>query len=986
MGIKMMSFEGNIAVGRGFGQVPARRRRSAILAGLLLGASAGAYAQEAAPAPAAGVQAAATDTSEGQITVTGSRITRSGFDQPTPVTVIGEQDIKAAAQPNLADFVNQIPSVVGSQTPSNSQRLLSAGTAGINTLNLRSLGTNRTLILLDGRRSVGSTSIGTVDINTIPQGLVKGVEIVTGGASSVYGSDAVAGVVNFILDKTFTGLKGDVSYGETTYGDDKNYRISLTGGMKFAGGRGHLLFSGDYLRRDGIIGAPRPWGRDGVHLVQNPRFVAGNGEPEFVASAQSGLNSLTAGGIITAGPARGTYFGPGGAIRQYNYGPNRLNNREWTIGGDWEQGLHFDRTSLQPEENFASGFGRASFDVLENFTVFGEATYNWSRAFNDGGHFTSKGNIAIRNDNAFIPASVKALIGTSNLTLGSWDADLPSRQSNNTRRLQRYVIGFNTNFDAIGLDWNIDGYYQHGVTKAREQLLQTINRTKLDFARDSVRNSAGQIVCRVTRDGSTNPLAAGCLPYNSFGTDVNSQAVVDYIIGDPFRIQTFKQDVAALNFNTKIDNGLIDPIGLAFGIERRREAISGVVSPGAESGWVVGNYLATNGSYTVTEAYLETLFKLPLGLELSGAARYTSYSQTGDVVTWKVGGAWQPISDLRLRVTRSRDIRAPNLQELFAAGTRNTNSLFDPWQNANSVRFTQTVAGNLALEPEEADTLGVGAIFRPSFLPGFGLSVDYYDIKINGAIGTLGPQSIIDRCFDGNLALCQRLTAIIGGNNVAFGSPGFTQARGAPGVSEFLVANSPFNFLTQRVRGIDIEASYRFSLDSIASALPGNIAIRAVATHYIEDSESNGIDPPTDTAGENTLGGPPSWIYRATLDYNLDNFTTQIALRGVSGGVYNNQWVECTTGCPASNAVNRTIANNRIPGAAYVDASFAYTLPNEKFKPQIYLRVRNLFNKDLVPVGKGPSDTSNVEVFGNQTLYDYLGRTFLVGIRFNFAG
>lgn len=309
MGIKMMSFEGNIAVGRGFGQVPARRRRSAILAGLLLGASAGAYAQEAAPAPAAGVQAAATDTSEGQITVTGSRITRSGFDQPTPVTVIGEQDIKAAAQPNLADFVNQIPSVVGSQTPSNSQRLLSAGTAGINTLNLRSLGTNRTLILLDGRRSVGSTSIGTVDINTIPQGLVKGVEIVTGGASSVYGSDAVAGVVNFILDKTFTGLKGDVSYGETTYGDDKNYRISLTGGMKFAGGRGHLLLSGDYLRRDGIIGAPRPWGRDGVHLVQNPRFVAGNGEPEFVASAQSGLNSLTAGGIITAGPARGTYFG-----------------------------------------------------------------------------------------------------------------------------------------------------------------------------------------------------------------------------------------------------------------------------------------------------------------------------------------------------------------------------------------------------------------------------------------------------------------------------------------------------------------------------------------------------------------------------------------------------------------------------------------------------------------------------------------------------
>lgn len=963
-----------------------RSGRTAIIAGLLLGAAPAAFAQQA-PAPAAPAPAvAASDAADEQITVTGSRITRSGFDQPTPVTVIGDADIKAAAQPNLADFVNQIPSVAGSQTPSNSQRLLSAGSAGVNTINLRNLGNNRTLILIDGRRSVGSTNIGTVDINTIPQGLVKGVEIVTGGASSVYGSDAVTGVVNFILDKSFTGLKGDVSYGETTYGDDKTYRVSLTGGMKFAGGRGHLLLSGDYLRRDGIIGAPRPWANDNPHLTLNPRWVAGNGEPEYLAATQSGLNNITAGGIITAGPARGTFFGPGGAIRQYNYGPNRLNNREWTIGGDYLQNQHFDQTSLQPEENFASGFARASYEVADDFTVFGEATYNWSRAYSAGGYFTSKGNISIRNDNAFIPASVRSLIGTSNLTLGSWDADLPTRQSNNTRRLQRYVAGFNGRFDAIGLDWNIDGYYQHGVTKAREQLVDIINRTRLDFARDAVLNGSGQIVCRVTRDGSTNPLAAGCLPYNSFGTGVNSQAVVDYIIGDPFRIQTFKQDVAQLNFNTKIENGLIDPVGLAFGIERRREAISGTVSPGGNSGWVVGNYEPTFGSYTVTEAYLETLFTLPLGLELSGAARYTSYSQAGDVVTWKVGGAWQPIPDLRLRATRSRDIRAPNLSELFQAGSRNTNSLADPWLNDQSVRFTQTITGNLGLEPEEADTLGLGLVYRPSYLPGFGFSVDYYDIKINGAIGNLTPQNIVDRCFDGNIQLCQRLTAIVNGTNVAFGSTGFSQAGGAPGVSEYLVANSPFNFLQQRARGLDIEASYRFQMASIASSLPGAVALRAVATHFIESSESNGVDVPTDTAGQNTVGGPPSWTYRATLDYTLENFTTQFVLRGLSSGVYNNLWVECTSACPATNAVNRTIANNRIPGAAYVDASFAYTLPNEKFKPQIYLRVRNLLNTDPVKVGKGPSDTSNVEVGGNQTLYDYLGRTFLIGIRFNFAG
>lgn len=979
--------------------------RRGLLGTLLLTGATAAYTQEAPPAVTA--QAAEAPADEALVTVTGSRISRSGFDQPTPVTVIDQAAIQAAAEPNLADFVNQIPSVVGSVTPANTQRNLSGGTSGLNTINLRNLGSNRTLILLDGRRSVGSAINGTVDINTIPQGLVKSVEVVTGGASSVYGSDAVAGVVNFILDKKFTGLKGDLTYGETTFGDDTTYRLSLTGGMKFAGGRGHIIVSGDFLDRAGVLGAPRPWASENVHLIQNPAFVPGNGRPELLASARTGLNTLTAGGIITRPLASqsaaslnylGTYFGVGGTINQYNFGENRLNNSPWTLGGDFLVSQHFDQTSIQPGENVKSIFGRVSFEVASNFEVFAEATYNASRSANAGGYLTSKGNITVNTRNPFIPEPLRSRMiadGIGDFRIGSWEGDLPARFSNNDRRVQRYVAGFTGGFDALGSDWNIDGYYQHGVSNVRVQLNQIINRTKLNYARDAVRDSSGNIVCRATAARLADPLFAGCLPYNSFGTGVNSQAVVDYIVGDPYTDQKYTQDVAAVNFSTSIENGLIDPIGIAFGVEHRREAVSGFVEDQFRSGWIVGNFEATQGSFNVTEAYLETLFRLPLGFEFAGAARYTDYSQSGTVVTWKTGLTWQPVDDLRLRFTRSRDIRAPNLGELFQAGSRRTNTVSDPWQTGRpAVRFTETVTGNLALQPEKADTLGFGAVYRPSYLPGFGLSVDYYDIRINGAVGLVTAQEIMDLCrSDTSPELCNRIQAIVAQGTanertIGFGQAGFSLAGGAPGVDEYLIANSPVNFVTNRARGIDFEASYRFNLNNIIGKAPGNIALRAVATRFLEDSAESPVQSKINTAGQNTFGGPPNWTFRATLDYTIpDTFSFQLVGRGLSSGVYSNDFTECQTTCP--NPINerfRTIDNNRIPGAFYLDTFLSYTLPVERFKPQLYLQVRNLLNEDPVKIGKGPSDNSNVDVGINQTLYDFLGRTFRIGIRFNFGG
>ncbi|MEH3107848.1 MAG: TonB-dependent receptor [Sphingomonas fennica] len=968
----------------------------------MLGGGTTAFAQDAQPTPAApspsptltppadlpAPVADATTPDTETVTVTGSRIVRNGYDAPTPVTVIGLADIQAAAPANVADFVNQIPSVAGSVTPSNTQRNLSGGAGGINTINLRSLGTTRTLVLLDGHRSVGSLATGTVDVNTIPQGLVKSVEVVTGGASSVYGSDAVAGVVNFILDRTYTGLKGELSYGETTYGDDKGWRATLTGGTKFADGRGHLLLSGNYSHRGGVYGAgARKWQNRGVHLIQNPRYVAGNGEPEYMEAFQSGLNTTTGGGIITSGPLRGTYFGQGGTVNRYDYGPNRLNNLPWTVGGDWRISQHYYGTSIQPEERLSSLFGRASFELFDNFEVFTEISYNHSRQDSWGGYHTDKANVTILGDNAFIPASVRAQLNGAGFTLGTWNQDIPTRESKYRREVQRYLAGFEGGFDFLKMDWKWDGYYQRGVMKAKEGLVSA-NRTKLGFAQDAVRNAAGQIVCRVTRDGSTNPLAAGCVPFNRMGVGVNSQAAVDYIMGEPYGDRRLQQDVAALNFSTSVVNPLLDPIGIAFGVEHRKEQISGFVPPEFAAGWYSGNFTPTFGSYTVTEGYLETLVNLPLDLEFNGAARYTSYSESGDVVTWKAGLSWEPVRDLRFRATRSRDIRAPNLSELFQGGARNTNSIGDPWQANNSIRYTQTVTGNLALKPEKADTWGLGVVYRPSFIPGLGLSVDYYDIKVKGAIATLGPQEVIDRCFTGNIELCQRLQAIIGtgasARTIAFGTNGFTNTAGpGPNVAEYLIANSPYNFLSNRNSGIDFELSYLFDLADLSPALAGKMSFRGIATHYLKAEVANGVNAPTDSVGENGLNGPPDWTYRLTLGYALDKLSLQVIGRGISSGVYNNDWVECASGCPATNTINRTIASNRLDGAFYLDTYVAYDLPVGRVKSQVYFRVANLLNRDPAPVGKGPSDTSNVDLGINQTFYDYLGRTFRVGVRFD---
>ena len=943
----------------------------------------------------------------GDIVVTGSRIVRDGYSAPTPVSVVSAEELKAEAPANITDFVNTLPAVRGSGTAASSNGALSNGAAGINSVNLRSLGAARTLVLFDGQRSVASTTTGQVDVNTFPQALIERVEVVTGGASSAYGSDAVSGVVNFILDRRFTGFKASYEYGVTTYDDGPNHKLSVAGGKSFAGGKGHILLSGEYFSQTGIQSIDRDWNDSGFFLANNPAYSAtGNcrvptgyiaGTPiagcasEYFVGANIGTGQFTPGGLISTGPLRGTYFGTvnpttgKASVNQLNFGTT---SGQWMVGGDLDATTagHRGSATLLPEERRTSAFGRLSYEVAPWLELFGQFSHSYYR----GQSFyqqTPTTGVVIQRDNAYLPDSVRQAMVTNNLTsvqIGTSNINLPPQGSDNQRNVRRYVAGAGGSFGMLGKDWTWDGYYQFGQTDTRERLTNAWNLSRMALATDAVVAAAGNaagiaagtIVCRSTLTSPAN----GCAPFNRIGIGGATPEAIAYVLGNgaqPLRTQHLEQQVGALNFST---NNLLNlwagPISLAFGGEIRRESVRGdvdaqyqpIVANGVTTGtWIYGNYLTTTGKYSVKEAFVETIIPLFAGADFNGAARVTDYSTSGIVTTWKAGLTWQIIPDVKFRGTVSRDIRAPNLAELFAPGTGRTNTVNVIQTNGSTAtyQFNESTVGNPDLQPEVAKTYGAGAIFTPTFLPGFAASVDYYNIKISDAIDVLTAQTLIDQCYQQTIATACAFISTTGGRGVV-----------TPGLAVTSIEIKPFNFVSTKTSGIDFEASYRRAFG------PGTVTLRALASYAIELKTNNGATLTTDAAGQNT-GGLPNWTYRLTAGYDVTSgLGFQIVGRGVSAGVYNNNYIVCATDCPASTADRRTVNTNRIGGAFFLDVNASYDFSIQNAKAQIFVAIRNLANRDPVLVGNGPTG-NNTPAYPqtNRSLYDVLGRVFRMGVR-----
>ncbi len=993
---------------------------------------------EDAPAAEAGVAEAdpAAAEAEGRedIVVTGTRVVRDGFQAPTPLQVLTEEDIENSSPTNnIADFVNQLPALAASIRPSNSRLELSSGQAGINALNLRSLGSVRTLVLVNGRRSVGSTANGVVDINTIPQSLVQRVEVVTGGASSAYGSDAVAGVTNFILNNEYEGLKLEADIGVTDRGDGFNYSGAITGGLRFADGRARLIVAGEIAHTDGIFSIDpleREWNHTGFVRIQNPAWPANPNAPRYLFRTQVGQANSTPGGLITSSTGTtnnslcGIYFGQGGSVNQYQYGaltqPTNVcaptaqassASPSLNQGGDWRINDTGRRIGLNPEEDRYGVFGRLSFEVSDGITLFAEASYNRQETlFNAGPNLMTglsisatncgSGPIAPTTCNAFLyqtlgPARLANILtrpnttgggNQPNLTLATSGADLPFRGTNNERKVQRYLIGAEGDFQAFGKTARWDVYGQYGKADLHEQLIniqQTVRRNNALAAVFAPAGNpgglpVGSIQCLINVNASTADDDPACRPLNLFGIGVADPAAIDYILDDPFRDQVLEQTVVGANLSLTPFATWAGDVSVAVGAEYRKEEIDGFVPQEFQpvqnangtttSLFSVGNFRPSKGSYTVKEAYLETVVPLGLGLEFNGAIRGTDYSTSGFVTTWKLGATWQPIDDILIRGARSRDIRAPNLNELYQAGTANTSTVTNPFfpgpgpgtgTYGSSLAYLGTITGNLNLRPEKADSWNIGAVLSPRYLRGFTFSADYWRVKVKGAIDSLSADDIVNRCFEGLADFCAAITP------------------DPANPARVLIARQPVNFSSILMRGLDFEAAYRKRLWN------GNFSLRGLATRYIENTVATGVPGFTPLNSVGTLGIgtgtqsiTPKWIYRVSAAYDTEDYTLTAVARGVGDGRYDATGIECQTGsCPVSTNQFPTYEDNSIGGATYIDANVTFKFDAFGGKNgELFFNVTNLLDSD-------PILLPETGLAANSTYSDLLGRSYRVGLR-----
>ena len=949
---------------------------------------------QAATAP----QAAAADEPGqlSEVTVTGSRIAaRPGYESPTPLTVLSADDLLGnSANSTVKDSLQSLPVFAGGgYNTTYGAGVPSFNSAGVSSIEMRNLGITRTLVLLDGMRAVGSLANGLVDVDTFPQQLVKRVEVVTGGASAVYGSDAVAGVTNFLLDHDFTGVKGEISGGETTYGDGGNAKLSVATGFKFAGGRGHVLLSGETANQDGVTGAERDWNWTMHEYILNPAYAAGNGLPQYITSDNAFLATATKGGLISYGPLTGIAFGEGGTPYRFNYG-RRAAGDVFMEGGDAASTLTSDAYSLLPDQRRRNLFGRAAFDVTDHVNVYLQVSHatNWTSGISFPHYLVATSPTAgllVSSGNPFIPASVQAQMtaqGVSSFRVGTMAYDLPWVTAETDRTTNRYVLGATGDFDLFATNWKWNVFGNIGRTTGHTYTHNARNVARFNLALDAVRDPAsGAIVCRSTLTSPNN----GCVPFNAMGTGVNGQAALNYILGTANDYQSVSQDDYAASVSGDVFQGWAGPISLALSAEHRKESAEDFPDPvSLVAGWHSGNHQYLKASTEVSEAAIETLIPLlkdkPFAesWDLSAAYRYTDYKLSGKANTWKFGTTWTPLSAVRFRGTISRDIRAPNISDLFQAQNYGLGAVINPWSNQSNV-INRVQLGSPELVPEVATTKTVGVVLQPSFMPGFGLSIDYYDTLVKEAIALVSANSVPGLCFQnmqrGSSDLCDWITWDPNGGAPFSATGVIAQAR-----------QGNFNMASQKVRGVDVEATYRVSLDQLAETLPGDVTLRVIGTRNLENFTDDG-NPNTldfDTVG----AGVPKIRLNSSATYAVGQFTGGLTLRYFSGTVSSNSSIECQTGCPVSNTVQTTFDDiHTKPTAKYYDLSLAWNLESlfgRDTDSRLFLNVRNLFDKDppLVPAIGGSASLPYIysRTSASNAQYDILGRTFRAGINFKF--
>ena len=957
-------------------QKPKMKILSACVMGALLSTSHVAYSQ-------------IDDVELEEITVTGSRIQRPEFEQSAPVVTVSQEEIKRFATPDLGVILSELPAIgaTGTLTGNTAAAGGNNAVAGVSSVDLRRLGLNRTLVLVDGRRHVAAVGgSAQVDISTIPAPLVERIDVVTGGASAVYGSDAVSGVVNVILKDDFEGLEFNISGADSLEGvGNQNYSASVVGGFNFAQDRGNIsVFGGVDDLEQTFATDIRQFNNFGT--IANPLDTGENdGIPDRLTVAGVGSELINRTTVINPfGGDRFTFDDNGNVIEQVQ----RDGTNSFAFGRVPEDctSCFFGETSedFQPEVQKAYVGFNADYDVTDTLNVYGGVKYVKTDIIQLFQPIFRFGNAVINvNDNPFLPEEARQRLlanGQTTVTTARFFDDLGFRFADNERELTQIVAGVKGEFDIGDNNFAFDVSYVDGQTENVRNTPNTLIVGNFNAALDAVRDpSTGQIVCRNPSAATVNPGA--CAPFNPFGFNQASAQSLDFIGATATREDVLEQQVLTASLVSDTSSFLNLPggaIDYVVGFEYREESSSTVTDALTQSG-VLTNAATPDdfGEFDVTEFFAE--ISLPLlkdrkfakELTVSAAYRDADYSHAGDADAWKLDLVWAPFESFNFRGTVGEAVRAPNIDEAFSALSPGFANINDPCDDDNigdnpnraancaalgipagfqandNVSIDIISGGNPNLFSESSDSYTAGFVWQPTFAEGLNVSVDYYNIEIEDAILFVDPQDILDNCVgsaDGlDAGFCSQITrnAI---NDVALVESGFLNASAL------------------ETNGYDINIDYR-GLELSRLGLPGTLDVNVFFNFLTQLDRFEFQALPDEVNVEDGEIGDPDFQYRLSAGYTLNDLSVNWTTRFVDRSFRLDLSPEEQGGdIPEDNDIPF------VSSQTTHDISVNYLI-NDKFS--VYGGVRNIF--DQVPPG-----------FVNNPLYDVVGRRAFFGVRAKF--
>lgn len=932
-----------------------------------------ALAQQAAP-PAGAPEA--SDNSDEVIIVTGTHIARPQIESAVPVAVVSATSIQDAGQTNVLDALRDLP-IAGQSLGTSASNFQNSGN-GEATVNLRNLGSSRTLVLINGRRSVGVPGTSAVDLNNIPTDLIDHVEVVTGGASAIYGSDAIAGVVNILLKKDYNGIQLRAQDTISSRADGRTPLFSVLAGKSFSDDRGNITANFTYTKENGVPSSARAYSR--------------NDSPTGSAYTPQGAFFDAAGDGFTFDPANNVVPFTGAPDQRYNRASQRL-------------------LSVPVERYIGSVLGH--YDFSPAVQLYGEFTYSKTKAsghiealavddqhspgqsvLNFDGSNTYPG---ISSDSPYVPPAIAAAAGPGTFldffkrTTGIFD-----RSPHDKRDFYRGVVGVKGD---IGSGWHYDLSYEH--SQVRDNTFnQAIMLTNLGASFQATTLN-GQIVC-----ADPAARAAGCVPINPFGHQAYTPAQLKWLstyaggapvpgaaIGDQVLanfLQKNWQDVVSLDLNGSLFDLPGGPLGVAIGGEYHREKVSEVFDPFTQSGFSSQQQNGNEfGKYNSKELYAE--ISAPIlrdrpgiyRVELDAAGRYSHYSTVGTVWTYKYGGSYAPTPDISFRAMFARAVRAPNLNELYSPQANTAQQITDPCDQrsgggetapivplpagctaipgiANYLQthqnFAYTLAqvqtifgftgGNPNLKAEATNTFTAGATLTPRFLRHFYLTADYYSIKVKNAVASIDPQISVTQCFQ-------------------TGSPNFCSLvhRNANGfITEVDQVN--INAASYKVAGIDVQANYFFNTHFLDE---GRVDLDLYYNHKFKQQQT----PFAGGVVSNELGTADTYASQQLGTGFKDQFT------------FNANWaigpVTLHYRLKYMGPVSASSGAYHIPAYTYHDLQVRFDV-DKRF--EFYAGVNNLLDKQPPFIAAGNSQWPGTNTVADT--YDLLGRMLYAGVTVKF--